>query len=267
MRARAVIVDDDAPARECIEAALAGMPSVEVVGSCATRADAVATLRREAPDLVFLDIHLGDGDGFDVLRSVAGECDPAVVFVTGDEDQALRAFGVAAVDYVVKPFDDPRLREATQRALDRRTPDREDPGAGTAAATAATATALGDLQAEVGRLRERIEAPWIRRIGIHDQGTTRYVALRDVRWFAADGNYVRVVTTSREHLVRVPLANLLERLDPQEWARIHRSTVVRIDEVRALEPWAGGDLIAILHDGKTLRVSRRYKARLLDAAL
>lgn len=256
MKARALIVDDDPTARECIEAALAGFEGVEVVGACGTRREAVAALCSERPDVLYLDIHLDDGDGFDVLRRAAPCCDPAVIFVTGDEAQALRAFDVAAVDYVVKPFDDPRLVAATRRALDRRR-----------SGTGVTAEALGHLRDEIGRLRDRLERPFVRRLGIHDQGTTRYVPVDDVRWFAADGNYVRVVTRAGDHLVRIPLSTLLDRLDPRDWARIHRSTVVRIDEVRRLEPWGGGDLVAVLRDGATLRVSRRYKQRLLDAAL
>lgn len=120
MTARAVVVDDDELAREAVVAGLSGTHAVEVVGICATRDEALEVLCRECPDLLFLDIHLGGGDGFEVLDGISGICEPAVVFVTGDENQALRAFGVAAVDYVVKPFTEARLLAAAHRALDRR---------------------------------------------------------------------------------------------------------------------------------------------------
>lgn len=246
-----LIVDDEPLARDCVRLALrnAPPPEVQVVGECGDGAEAVAQIQALAPDLVFLDVHMPGLSGFDVIERVGPERMPAVIFVTAYEEHAVRAFTVHALDYLLKPFDDPRFHDALAHA--RRSLGGER-GQGRR------------LQALLQEERRQHEggryATWIT-VLVRD--SHRLLRVDDVDWFEAEGNYVRVQIGSEEHLVRSTLGAILERLDPARFARIHRSVVVNLTRVRAVEPGDSGDYLALLQDGRCLRVSRSYRDALL----
>lgn len=250
---RAAIVDDEPVAREGLRLWLAGEPDVTVVGEAGSPAEAIAMVRRERPDLLFLDVQMPDGDGFDVIEAVGGEHLPEVVFVTAHERHALRAFDVSALDFLLKPVREERFREALARARRElaRGEERESP---------ARLTALLDhLRAPAGPGGTRR----IERFAVRNRDRFVIVPASEVRWIGAAGNYAELHVPGATHLVRATLAELEAGLDPSRFARIHRATLVRVDCVREVIPATHGDYDVVLDDGATLKLSRRFRDRLL----
>lgn len=251
---RAVLVDDEPLARENVRLVL-GEEDIDFVAECGTGAEAVRAITAHDPHLVFLDIELPDMDGFQVLARLPPDRRPAVVFVTAYREHAVEAFEVHAADYVVKPFSDVRLREATRRATGR---------------WARGETGLWDRLADLVESLEETGQPlsaapeFARRLVVGERESRRVVRVEDVDYLEADGNYVRVHTDGEEHLVRSTLTGLLDRLDPGVFVRIHRSTVVNLDRVREIKPWFAGRYVTVLRDGERLRVSRTYRDALLE---
>jgi two-component system LytT family response regulator len=240
---RAVVADDEPLARDCVRLALGRHPDVVVVAECGDGRSAVAAIERHAPDLVFLDVQMPDLDGFEVVEQVGPERMPPVVFVTAYDQHALRAFELHAVDYLLKPFDDDRFGDMLRHA-------RRRLGRGT-----------DDLAARLGALLS--SRGYASRILVREGERLEFVAVSQVSWLEAAGNYVRVHAGPRTASARITLSALLERLDPGTFARIHRSVVVNLTQVRAIHPWYGGDYTAVLADGQELRVSRTYREGLL----
>jgi len=242
---RALVVDDEAPARRRLRAQLAAMPEVEVVGEAGDGPAAVESIRRLAPDVVFLDVQMPGMTGFEVIEAVGAEAMPAVVFVTAYDEFAVEAFEVEAVDYLLKPFKEDRLRRALLRATSRR--ERKD-------VPEALERVLARLKPSGGHLR---------RLVVRSAERVVFVDLKDVLRLSAEGNYVKVHTPSGVHLVRETLASLEARLDPERFARVHRSEIVAIDAIKEVQPHFHGDAIVVLKDGQAVRLSRRYQDRLL----
>ena len=289
---RVLIVDDEPLARDCMRLALRGATGVELVAECCDGASAVDAIRHHSPDIVFLDVQMPGLDGFAVLDRIDAAMMPVVVFVTAFDSHAIRAFEVNALDYVLKPFPDERLLAALERArsaiqerrngeLGRRlaafvqdwqagTLDRgrhAPPPAASAASVASTshvdrvdvADDDDDLPAEPRRGR----ASYIGRFAVRSDGRVRFVPATEVDWIEADGNYMVLHVGEAQHRLRASLAGLTEGLDPKQFVRIHRSVIVNVERIREVQPWFGGDYIAILHTGAKLRVSRLRAAQLL----
>lgn len=259
---RVLIVDDELPARDKVRRFLAAAPEVEVAGEAADGPAAVDLVRRERPDLVFLDVRMPGGDGFDVVDAIA-ELGPQVIFVTAFAEHAARAFDVGAADYLLKPFDRERFRRALDRARERiasRSP-------------APTASALRAILRELREAATIGPGEPLRRVLVRDadRGRSFFVAVDDVDWLEASGNYVRLHTRDRRgsaaepHVVRSTLRALEERLDASRFARISRSAVVNLDRVKVLHDWSHGDRLVVLEDGTELKLSRRYRRGLEDS--
>ena len=250
---RALIVDDEPLARDCIRLALEATDDLRVVGECQDGESAVRAIERLRPDLVFLDVQMPGVDGFDVIERVGAEAMPPVIFVTAYDRHAVRAFQCHALDYILKPFDDERFHEAVRHARARLGAERR-----------------GDFAERLAALVERHagggQAP-IRRLMVRDGDRIHYVSVDAVDFMEADGNYVRLHVGARSHLVRTTLSHLDGRLDPAHFMRIHRSTIVNLDRIAEVQPWAGGDYVAILRDGRRLKVSRTYREALLQPTL
>ncbi|MGH3111915.1 MAG: LytR/AlgR family response regulator transcription factor [Gaiellaceae bacterium] len=246
-RIRALIVDDEPLARKRIQRLLKEEPDVEVVGECADGRQAVAAIRRDAPDLVFLDVQMPELDGFGVLEAVGAERMPAVVFVTAYDEHALRAFEVSALDYLMKPF----LPERFQRALKRaRRQLRSDAEGG-------TREKLLELLALVGGGRRHLD-----RLLIKNDSRVYFLKAEEIDWIEAAGNYVQLHVGKDVHLLRETMARLEAGLDPARFLRIHRSTIVNLDRVKEMHPWFSGELVVLLHDGTQLRLSRGYRGKM-----
>ena len=282
---RVVIVDDEPLARDCMRLALRDAAGVSIVAECGDGAAAVEAIRRYSPDVVFLDVQMPGLDGFGVLERVDSATLPVVVFVTAFDSHAIRAFEVNALDYVLKPFPDERLLAALDRAratirerrhgeLGRRlaafVQDWQS-GAlgrgGSPGVSSATSTALqpSDTAEPIGAgyHEDAVAAPskggkgsYIGRFAVRADGRVRFVAAAEVDWIEADGNYMVLHVGETRHRLRASLGGLTEGLDPKVFVRIHRSVIVNVERIREVQPWFGGDYIAILHTGAKLRVSR-----------
>jgi two-component system LytT family response regulator len=246
---RALIVDDEPLARDCVRLSLAREEGIAVVGECGDGPSAVGAILALNPDLVFLDVQMPGENGFDVIARVGPARMPPVVFVTAYDAHAVRAFEVHALDYILKPFDDVRFGEVMGHVRRRlAAEEREETGA--------TLTAL--LRDQPGE-RSR----FARRITVESDDRIRFLPVEEVDYLESEGNYVRIHHGTEAHRIRSSLTGLMEQLDPARFIRIHRSTTVNVDRIREVQPWFGGDYLAILRDGTQLRVSRRYRAGLL----
>lgn len=246
MRIRTIIADDEPIARDRLRALLNADREVEVVGEAEDGAAALDAIVTCAPELVFLDVQMPRLDGFAVIESLPPDRVPAVVFVTAYDEYALRAFDVHALDFLLKPFDESRFRRALSRAKDRIARQRP-------------ATVDRRLDALLETLRR---ARGLERLAVQSGGRVFLLRTEDVDWFEASGNYVRAHVRGDSHLLRRSLASLEEELDPSRFARIHRSLLVNLERVVALEPARHGALVVMLRDGTQLITSRAHGARL-----
>jgi two-component system LytT family response regulator len=291
---RVLIVDDEPLARDCMRLALRGVPGVHIVGECGDGHSAVNEIGRQAPDIVLLDVQMPGLDGFAVLDRIDAAQMPVVVFVTAFDSHAIRAFEVHALDYVLKPFPDERLVAAVDRAReavqDRRNGElgrrlaefvhqwqagligvgAEAPRAGAmpnatmaVAGTAERYEPSPETEHEVAEPPRGAAASYIGRFAVRSDGRVRFVAASDVDWIEADGNYMVLHVGEARHRLRASLAGLTEGLDPKQFVRIHRSVIVNVERIREVQPWFGGDYIAILRTGAKLRVSRLRAPQLL----
>jgi two-component system LytT family response regulator len=241
---RTVVVEDERLARRKLVMMLSTEPGVAIVGECGTAEEAVELLRKERPDLVFLDIQLPGMDGFEVLQRAGLENVGHVVVVTAHDRYALKAFDVAAIDYLLKPYDRTRLRQTLARVQGRGTSDMH-----------------GRLLALAERLGAGSER--LHRLVVKEGELIRFLDVDAVEWFESADNYVKVHIGSAEHLVRTTLQRLESRLDPARFIRIHRRIIVNLDRVREGRLGVRGDYELVLPDGTVLPVGRRFRDRLL----
>jgi len=250
-RIRALIVDDEPLARDCVRIALRDEPLVEVVGECGDGATAVEAIGELRPDVVFLDVQMPEVGGFEVVEEVGAARMPLVVFVTAFDRYAVRAFEAHALDYVLKPFENARLLEALRRAR-RRLAERR----------------AGDLARRLAALldgRPAREDP-VRQFAVRENDRIHFLPAAQVDWIEADGNYVVLHAGPKRHRLRLTLGSLARRMDPARFVQVHRSAIVNLDKVREVQAWFGGDYIAILTTGEQLRVSRTHAPLLLNPA-
>ena len=254
MPIRVLIVDDEPAARARIRRLLGDESNVEIVGECGDGDSAVKAVAELSPDVLFLDIQMPESDGFDVLERLERKPHPLVVFVTAYDQYALRAFEVHALDYLLKPFDAERFRAAFARVRERlanneRTEER------------LVRALLDELRAGRGELERLVkgEPRYIERIMVRSQGRITFLRVADLDFLEASGNYVKLHTAKGSHLIRETLSGLEARLDPAQFVRIHRSTIVNLDRVREMQPWFSGDYLVLLHSGAKLKLSRSYR--------
>jgi two-component system LytT family response regulator len=232
---------------------LGGRENVEVVGESENGLEVVDAVRSLDPQLVILDIQMPGMTGFEAIEAIGAEHMPAVIFATAYDEFALRAFDVHAVDYLLKPFSRERFDRAFDRALSQLGNDQ--PGNGQ----------LGHDRQNLARLIASLPQtpPHLERLVVRQGERLFFVAARDILHLTAEGNYVRVHTAAGAHLIRGTLADLETRLDPSRFARIHRSGVVNIDAIQEVRTHEHGDFLVVLKTGAVLRLSRRYRERLL----
>jgi two-component system, LytTR family, response regulator len=231
---RALIVDDEAPARAKIRRLLESSVDVEIVGEAATGREAIAGIKRARPDVVFLDIQMPGLDGFGVVDALESDGGPFFVFVTANDQHALRAFEIGAVDYLLKPFTPARFDQVLERARERLAPPRSN--------------------SPISPSR-----PFLKRLLVIDNGHASFVPVEQIDRVESDRNYVRIICGADEHRLRTPIGSLQDRLDPSHFLRINRSTLVRLDAVRVMNEWSHGDFQVIMRDGTELIWSRRYR--------
>ena len=237
---RALIVDDEAPARLRIRELLSRSASVALAGECASGAEAVAAIRDLQPDLLFLDVQMPAMDGFRVLREIGGDRLPLTIFVTAYDRYALAAFEAHALDYLLKPFSDERFGQALDRAIAHLEMRQS-----------------GDIASRMlAMLREED------RLAVRVNGRVVILKAREIDWVEAAGVYVELHAGKKAYLHRASITELESRLSAARFVRIHRSTLVNLDRVRELTPRTHGEFIVMLTDGTALKLSRGYRHRL-----
>jgi two-component system LytT family response regulator len=251
---KVLIVDDEPVARLGLRRQLAQVPGVRCVGECGTRVEAVSAIRDRQPDVVLLDIQLGRVNAFDIIEAIGVESMPLVVFVTAYDRHAVKAFEVHALDYVLKPVDPERLREAIDRA------------ASTLSLRHAVSLAdrLEGLLGEVQRTMQRTEPPddrALERIVVRDAADhVSLLEIEQVEWFESAGNYVRVHSRGRSYLMRTTMDRVAQRLAAQRrFIRVRRSAIVNVRAVASLAPNGRFSFSVHLRSGATVTSSRFYQ--------
>lgn len=259
---RVLVVDDEPLARQRVLDLLERQSDVAVVGTAGTGRRAVEAIgehaRAGAPvDLVFLDVQMPGLSGLDVVREVGPEAMPVTVFVTAYDQHALAAFDVAAVDYLLKPYDDDRFRQSLERARQTARLREVDALRGRLATLLDGAEPAPEGGAPRDGGAATADAPeYLERLAVEMRGQVRVVPVRTVDYITSDGPYVELHVGRDTHVLRERMQTLEDRLDPAHFFRIHRSTIVQIDRVEALLTAPGGDYAVRLHDGTRLRLSR-----------
>ena len=245
---RVLLVDDEALARQRLEDLLRHQSNVEIVGTADNGEAAVAAIRLLKPDLVFLDVQMPGKTGLDVISTIGPDDMPATVFVTAYDQYALKAFDLAAIDYLVKPFDDERFEQAFARA--RRLVELEEVDRLSEQLRAVLHGGTPAAAAPPGK------AEYLERIAVETRGQVRVVPVEDIEYITASGPYAELHAGGRAHVIRERMQMLEERLDPAKFFRIHRSAIVRLDQIETLLKDPGGDYGVKLRSGVQLSVSR-----------
>jgi two-component system LytT family response regulator len=241
MNIRALIIDDEPLARKRIWTLLEEEPDILIVGECATGREAIATIPKLLPDLLFLDIQMPRVGGFDVLEAISGQHMPAIIFVTAYDQHALRAFEVHALDYLLKPFTQERFKKALDRAraqLNKNGERQADPR-------------ISEL---IGKLRT--EQNHLTRFMIKSSSRVVFVKASEVDWIESAANYVLLHVGDKTHLLRETMRALETKLCPKTFQRISRSVIVNLERVKELQPMGKGEYIVVLGNGKRLTMSR-----------
>jgi len=247
MSTRALIVDDEPLARERIRTLLRDDPDIEIVSESDNGAEALRAIERWNPDLIFLDIQMPELNGFEVIEHLDSARMPVIIFVTAYDQYALKAFEVCALDYLLKPFDRERFERALGRAraeLDRRRAGQVN-------------ERVLKLLSEIQQGRKHLD-----KLIIRQGGRVFFLRTDEIDWIEAAGNYVRLHAGKDEYLYRETMTKLEARLNPDRFARIHRSTIVNVERIKELQPWFRGDYMIVLGDNQKLTLSRTYRSRL-----
>ena len=245
---RTLIVDDEPLARERIREMLGCDADVEVVGECRNGREAVASVKKFAPDILFLDVQMPGMDGFAVLKALRNEPRlPFVIFVTAYDQYAVRAFEVNALDYILKPFRRQRFEQTLTRVKQQLCSASSD-----------------NLGQRTLALLQSLEAKsnYLDRLTIKSQGKVFFVKVEEIDWIESEDNYLRLHLGKQSHLLRGTLTSLEAQLDPRKLVRIHRRVIVNLDRIKELTPWFNRDYHVVLHDGTELTLSRGYRQRL-----
>jgi two-component system LytT family response regulator len=249
IRTRVVIADDEPLGRARLRMLLAEEPWIEVIAECPDGPSTVAAIEKLRPELVFLDIQMPGGSGFDVIEAIGPGRMPFVIFVTAFDKYALRAFDVHALDYLLKPFDRDRFRDALTRARERIERHSND-----------------DLERRLLALVNDLkpDPQPLERFVIKSGGRVFFLRAEDIEWIEAAGNYVKLHVGGETHVFRETMNSLEARLNTRMFFRIHRSHIVNIERVRELQPWFNGEYVVFLTSGARLTLSRGYREKLQD---
>lgn len=246
---RAVLVDDEPPARRKLRHLLSGEPDFFIAGEAGSGAEAVELLNRLQPDLAFLDIKLPDSSGFDVIESLESRDRLHIVFVTAHDDFALKAFEVHATDYLLKPVEPSRFAECLSRI--RRIVEN--------GSAQQLASRLDELVATL-----RSDPAYARRLLVQESGRSFFLDVNRIDWIEAARNYVCIHSADKTHIVRNTLDSLAAKLDPAVFRRVNRSEIVNVDRIAEVRSWFHGDQKILLKTGAELNWSRRYRTSLVE---
>jgi two-component system LytT family response regulator len=243
----AVVADDEVLARQKLRQLLRDETDVEIAGESASASETIELVRATKPDLLFLDIRMPGMDGFDVINELSVSSEhplPRIIFTTAYDQYAVRAFEIHAVDYLLKPFAPERLRIAVQRVRDHLNFTEQVTSSFTGSGRKANSYAT--------------------RIVFKSRGRILFLPVTDIRWIAAEENYVRISTEKETHLLRETMARLEVRLDPEMFLRVHRSSIVNLQYVKEVRTESNGDFAVLLVNGQKVPMSRSYHSRVSE---
>ncbi|NBC88466.1 MAG: response regulator [Alphaproteobacteria bacterium] len=257
MTIRTIIVDDEKLAIQGIQVRLQAFDDVEVIDTCSNGREAIRKIKTEKPDLVFLDIQMPGFDGFSVVKGVMEIDPPLFVFITAFEEHAIRAFEANAVNYLMKPVDEVRLADTIERVRERIAQKK----------SSEDAEQLLDVLAEVApeRAAEFTDADdsaadrFEKLINVKDRGQIFRVEVESIEHIEAAGDYMCIYTGDNSLILRETMKDLERRLNPRKFQRVHRSTIVNLDQVRQVKPHTNGECFLVLHSGTEVKVSRSYR--------
>jgi two-component system LytT family response regulator len=239
---RALIVDDEPLIRAGIREGLACMAQIEIVAECGSGAEAMCLLSSQPIDLVLLDVQMQDCTGLDIVERIGPDRMPAVIFVTAFDEYAVKAFEFNAVDYLLKPFDEIRLRRSVERAIQRISARRQP-----------------DLATQLQALLDSRTRKWPERIVVREGERFDFVPVDSIEWIESANNYVQLHCGLRQHLLSESLTGLEGRLNPARFLRIHRGRIVNLSRIEAIHPLLGGTYELELRSGTRLTTGRQYK--------
>lgn len=242
---RAIIVDDEPLAREKVQLFSSSVPDLEIVDVCANGIEAIASVKKKSPDLIFLDIQMPEMSGFEVVEKINTKNLPGIIFVTAYDEFALRAFELHALDYLLKPFNRDRFLSAVDHARE------------TLRSSEQSEITAEQIRTMVSTLHKK-ENP-LDRIIVKTNGRIIFLKLSDIDWIEAAGNYVKVHVGTETHLIRETMNKLEAGLHKETFVRIHRSTIINIDKVKELQTWFNGEYKVILTSNAQLILSRGYR--------
>lgn len=261
IKLRTLLVDDEPLARSLLRTCLEEIPEIEIVGECQNGREAVRSVMELEPDLMFLDIQMPGMNGFDVIKTLQADAMPMVVFSTAYEQYALDAFDVHAVDYLLKPLEEDRLRRAVERALTRLAAENEEerkpPLIGAIEDIAEKVHRAGITGQDTPPRRDPPSEP--RKIAIKDSDTVIMVPEKDIDWVDAAGDYMCIHVDGATHVMRCTMKELLGKLDETTFKRVHRSTIVNLNRIEKVKPHTKGEYFLYLNCGEQLKVSRNYR--------
>jgi two-component system, LytTR family, response regulator len=238
---RLLIVDDEPLIRLGVRNGLAGLAGIEIAGECESGAQAIRAILSQPIDLVLLDVQMPDCTGLDVVRQIGPQRMPMVIFVTAYDEYAVQAFEMNAVDYLLKPFDDERMRNSIERARERH-------------ATRNQSAITQQLQTLLDARRE-----WSDRFVVRNTDRYEFVAVESIEWIESADNYVQLHCGTKMHLLGETLTGVQERLDPRKFQRIHRCRIVNVSRITAIHPMLNGTYSVELRNGTRLTSGRQYK--------
>lgn len=255
MTIRTIIVDDEKLAIQGLQLRLEAFEDVEIIDTCSNGREAIRKIKTEKPDLVFLDIQMPGFDGFSVVKGVMEIEPPLFVFVTAFEEHAIRAFEANAVNYLMKPVDEDKLADTVarvrQRIAEKKSAEEADKLKNVLSEVAPDAVeGLGDSEPT-----ERFE----KLINVKDRGQIFRVEVDSIEHIEAAGDYMCIYTGDNSLILRETMKDLERRLDPRTFQRVHRSTIVNLNQVRQVKPHTNGECFLVLDSGAEVKVSRSYR--------
>ncbi len=244
MKIKIVIADDEVLARQKLRQLLQDEANVEIVGEGANALETIDLVQFTNPDLLLLDVHMPDMDGFDIVSALSVNRQvrlPKIIFTTAHDQYAIRAFEINAIDYLLKPFSRERLKQAFARAEQQ----------------------LASANENGGARKPDGDGHYATRLVFKSKGRILFLPVSDIRWIGAEENYVRICADRENHLLRETMAHFETRLDPNCFIRVHRSAIVNLQHVKEIRTDSQeGESFVLMHDGQKVPMSRGYRTRI-----
>jgi two-component system LytT family response regulator len=261
----AVIVDDEQLARRGLSVRLKQLPKIEVVAECSNGHEALNAVAQHNPDLLFLDIQMPGMDGFEVVEKLQGDDIPMVIFVTAYNEYAVDAFKVHAIDYITKPIEEERLEEAIARARqhleqERSSINKEKLVRLVMSMTGESAAQVEAMAEDAGNGKDR----WPEKITVKDGSDIQFIRVPDIQWVDAAGDYMCIHAAGKTHIMRITMKQLEAMLNPAQFLRVHRSTIVNNKMITGAQTFSNGEFLLNLEGGTQLKVSRSYRDRIRE---